>query len=65
MTEELVRVLIDDGYPSSHPISKEVTTPYELEAFFDDIETAKAAAIIKMVEYEEPGQKIIQALIVR
>ena len=57
--------MVYDGYPSSHPVEKpNIETPYELEAYFDIIESSKAAAIIRMVEYEQPGQVIVDAMIV-
>ena len=40
------------AYPSSHPIIKPIYFYYDIEQLFDSVETAKVAAILRMVEYE-------------
>lgn len=52
ITEELVDTILQDGYPSSHPIQKPITNPYEIEEYFDSIETTKTASILRMIENE-------------
>ena len=56
--------LIDDGYPSSHPINKSLDDPYEIEQYFDTVERTKAAAILRMIEYENGDAAFVQAIIV-
>jgi glutamyl aminopeptidase len=53
ITEELIPTLILDGYPSSHPIIKPINNAYEIEEFYDEIESSKAAAILRWVETEK------------
>lgn len=65
ITEELVNVLIDDGYPSSHPVSKPLDDPYEIEQYFDNIERSKGAAILRMAVNEIGEKKFLEALKVR
>lgn len=54
--------MVDDGYPSSHPIYKPISNPYEIEEYFDDIESSKGAAILRMVEEELNYAKMVDAL---
>lgn len=51
-TEELIPILISDGYPSSHPVIKPIFDIYDIYALYDDVETSKVAAILRMVENE-------------
>jgi aminopeptidase N len=53
---------MEDGYPSSHPIYKELDDPYEIEQYFDNIERSKAAAILRMIEIEQGEADFIDAL---
>ncbi|CAF1012394.1 unnamed protein product, partial [Brachionus calyciflorus] len=62
ITEELIYVLVNDAYPSSHPVYKPITNPYEIEEYFDDIESTKGAAILRMVEEELNFAKMEEAL---
>jgi len=62
ITEELIYALYDDGYPSSHPIYKPISNPYEIEEYFDDIESSKGAAILRMVEEELNYADMVKAL---
>lgn len=64
ITEEMVPTLIDDGFPSSHPIFKNITNPYEIDEYFDDIESSKAAAIVRWVENIVGTAQIDKAIIV-
>jgi aminopeptidase N len=65
ITEELIQVLVNDGYPSSHPVIKEnLNSPYEIEQLFDDVETSKVAAILRMVEYEIGDYAVQDTLLV-
>lgn len=52
VTEELIHVLVDDAFPSSHPVIKEVDSIEEIDQLFDNVETSKGAAILRMIEYE-------------
>lgn len=52
MVNEVIETIISDGYPSSHPIQKPVNNPYEIEEYFDNIETSKTAAVLRMLEDE-------------
>ena len=61
----MITTLIDDGYPSSHPINKTLDDPYEIEQYFDSVERTKAAAILRMIEYEVGDAEFIDAIIVR
>jgi aminopeptidase N len=61
----LITTLIDDGYPSSHPVNKTLDDPYEIEQYFDYVERTKAAAILRMIEYEVGDAAFINAIIVR
>jgi aminopeptidase N len=61
----LITTLIDDGYPSSHPINKTLDDPYEIEQYFDSVERTKAAAVLRMIEYEVGDAEFINAIIVR
>jgi aminopeptidase N len=40
------------AYPSSHPVVKPIYFFYDIEQLFDDVESSKVAAILRMVEYE-------------
>jgi aminopeptidase N len=57
--------LVDDAYPSSHPIYKNINNPYEIEEYFDEVESSKAAAIFKMVEEEKNIAEMYDAITVR
>ncbi len=61
----MITTLIDDGYPSSHPVNKTLDDPYEIEQYFDYVERTKAAAILRMIEYEVGDAEFINAIIVR
>ncbi len=61
----MITTLIDDGYPSSHPVNKTLDDPYEIEQYFDYVERTKAAAILRMIEYEVGDAAFINAIIVR
>lgn len=61
----MITTLIDDGYPSSHPINKTLDDPYEIEQYFDSVERTKAAAVLRMIEYEVGDAEFINAIIVR
>ena len=61
----MITTLIDDGYPSSHPINKTLDDPYEIEQYFDSVERTKAAAILRMIENEVGDAEFIDAIIVR
>jgi len=61
----LITTLIDDGYPSSHPVNKTLDDPYEIEQYFDYVERTKAAAILRMIENEVGDAAFINAIIVR
>lgn len=64
ITEELITTLLFDGYPSSHPISKPINTAYEIEEYFDVIESSKTAAILRMYEKEIPIATLYDAFTV-
>jgi aminopeptidase N len=59
-----VPTLILDGYPSSHPIIKPIINAYDIEEFFDEIESSKSAAILRWVETEFNLLKMYQAITV-
>ena len=61
----MITTLIDDGYPSSHPVNKTLDDPYEIEQYFDYVERTKAAAILRMIEYEVGDAEFLNAIIVR
>ncbi len=61
----MITTLIDDGYPSSHPVNKTLDDPYEIEQYFDYVERTKAAAILRMIENEVGDTAFINAIIVR
>ena len=61
----MITTLIDDGYPSSHPINKTLDDPYEIEQYFDSVERTKAAAVLRMIENEVSDAVFIDAIIVR
>jgi aminopeptidase N len=63
ITEELINVLVEDGYPSSHPVIKDLYSFYDIEQLFDTVETSKVAAIFRMVEYEIGDSILLSALI--
>lgn len=48
----MVETIIQDGYPSTHPIYKNINNPYEVEEYFDSVETTKTASILRMLENE-------------
>lgn len=54
-----------DGFPSSHPISKPIENPYEIEEYFDFIESSKTAALLRMVEKEMTVLDLYNAFTVR
>jgi aminopeptidase N len=54
--------LYDKGYPSSHPIFKNVSSPYEIEEYFDSIESSKAASIFRMLENEVNEAQMFDAI---
>ena len=61
----MIYVLFEDAYPSSHPVIKpSIDGPYAIEAYFDIVERSKAAAVLRMVEYELPGGAMRAALVV-
>ena len=60
-----MNVLIEDGYPSSHPVYKDLNDPYEIEQLFDNIERSKAAAILRMIEIEIGETDFFNGLVVR
>ncbi len=49
---KIIKILNIKGYPSSHPVIKPINNVYDIEEAFDSVETAKVAAILRMVEYE-------------
>lgn len=61
----MIYALVDDGYPSSHPVFKNLSSPYEIEEYFDDVESTKAAAIFRMAEEEKSWSEMESALTVR
>jgi hypothetical protein len=65
LTEELIPTIILDGYPSSHPIIKPINNAYEIEEFYDEIESSKAAAILRWVENEKTVPAFYQAFTVK
>lgn len=62
ITDELIDVLIEDGYPSSHPVVKQVNSPYEIEEYFDRVERSKVAAVLRMIEDETSKSRMLTAL---
>ena len=56
-------MLVDDAYPSSHPVIKDIESPYEIEEYFDSVERSKAAAIFRMMEEETSENKFLTAII--
>lgn len=50
MTEELIYILTEDAYPSSHPVVKEVQAPNQINEFFDNVVNSKASALLDMLE---------------
>jgi glutamyl aminopeptidase len=48
----------------SHPVIKPISNPYEIEEYFDRIETSKVAAVLRMIEEEIGQEKLLEALIV-
>ena len=64
MVNEVIETIISDGYPSSHPIQKPINNPYEIEEYFDNIETSKTAAVLRMLEDEFNWAKMEGALVV-
>lgn len=55
--------MVDDAYPSSHPVIKDIDSPYEIEEYFDSVERAKAAAVFRMMEEETSKDKFLDAII--
>ena len=53
-----MKILIIKGYPSSHPVVKPIYYLSDIEQAFDGVETAKVAAILRMVEYEIGEQRM-------
>jgi aminopeptidase N len=49
---KIIKILNIKGYPSSHPVIKPINNVYDIEEAFDSVETAKVAAILRMIEYE-------------
>ena len=41
--------MVKDSLESSHPVSVEVNSPYDVEAIFDSISYDKGASIIRMM----------------
>ncbi|CAF0970213.1 unnamed protein product [Brachionus calyciflorus] len=62
ITEELIRVLVDDAFPSSHPVIKNINTPFEIEEYFDSVERSKTAAIFRMMEEETSKETFLNAI---
>ena len=60
----MIETLLQDGFPSTHPISKPIDNPYEIEEYYDLVETAKTASILRMVEGEFPVSQIFNAMTV-
>jgi aminopeptidase N len=52
------------AYPSSHPVEKNVSSPYEIEEYFDEVESTKAAAIIRMAEEFKDEGLVLNAITV-
>jgi len=52
------------AYPSTHPIIKDVNSPFEIDQLFDSVESSKATAILRMMEYEVGENEFKLALIV-
>jgi aminopeptidase N len=46
----------------SHPVIKPISNPYEIEEYFDRIETSKVAAVLRMIEEEVGEDKLLEAL---
>jgi hypothetical protein len=64
ITEELIYALVDDAYPSTHPIYKPINNPYEIDEYFDEVEKTAAAAIFRMVEEEKNIAEMYDAITV-
>ena len=58
------QIFIATAYPSSHPVIKDIRNPYEINEYFDSIETSKATAVLRMIEGELTKEKFLSSLIV-
>ena len=43
--------MFDDSMSTSHPIRKSVNSAEQIDELFDNIETTKATAILRMADY--------------
>lgn len=50
MILDVLPVMWDDAFTSSHPIEADVTTPDQINNVFDSITYNKGAAVLKMLE---------------
>ena len=65
ITEELIDVLVEDSYPSSHPVLKPTNSPYEIEEYFDRVERSKVVGVLRMIEAETSKTELLHDLQVR
>ena len=47
---DIVPVMYDDAFPSSHPVEANVVTPDQINNLFDSITYAKGQGVLRMLE---------------
>lgn len=64
ITEEMIKIQVEDGFSTTHPIEKDsIANTGEIRELFDQVETAKANAVLRMVESELSGDSFMTAVV--